>query len=355
MKIAVGMDLHAKSTTAFAVSVNASIELKMDEHTLLEDFNRKFSGFPSDRSGMTEMTDFLKGHEVHILIENSTKTHEIYWMLTEMGMSVTVAFAADLFRITKSKKKTDRHDAVELAGYMRRRLNGETEFKVSFMPTREWLMKRELCRTLYDESSALSDVRRQVRSHMLMHGIVHKATDIVGVSSLRYLTSLNDPVLNSLALRADDANKRIRALEKTIHGMYENDTNYRILQTIPGVGKVIAAYISGMTVDVERFDKAGEFSAFFGLVPGMRESAESSPHCHITRRGDDVAREMIYQAALVHVFKGNDGTSSITCAFNRLYGDGKRMPFKKAMTAAARKMAVLMFTIMKSGRPYERR
>jgi len=355
MNIAVGMDLHAKRTTAFAVPANASIEMSTDERTFLEDFNRTFRSFPSDKDGMTEMVEFLKGHDVHILIENSTKTHEIYWMLTEMEMSVTVAFAADLYRITKSKKKTDRHDAIELAGYMRRRMNGEIEFKISFMPTREWLMKRELCRTLFDESSSLSDTRRQIRSHMLLHGINHKASDITGTFALRFLATLGDPVLDSLVSRANDAKNRMRTLERKIHDLFKEDPYYKNLQTIPGVGPVIASYISGMTIDVERFDNAGEFSAFFGLVPGLRESGDSSPRCRITRRGDDVARMMIFQAALLHVYNDRDEMSGITRAFRRLYGDGKKMPFNKAMTAAARKMAVLMFTIMRSGRPYEHR
>jgi len=355
MKIAVGMDLHARKTTAFAVSANASIEIKTNEHTFLEEFNKEFSSFSSNEEGMSALVRFLCGHDVHILIENSTKTHEIYWMLTGMGMDVTVAFAADLYRITKSKKKTDRHDAIELAGYMRRKLNGEIEFRVSFMPNREWLMRRELCRTLYDESSNLSDTRRQIRSHMLLHGMVYQATDIVGTAPLEYLGSLGDPVLDSLVARARDSRKRMKNLEHLILRQFGDDPLYKSLRTIDGVGSVIAAYIAALTVDVRRFENAKEFSAFFGLVPGMRESADSSPHCHITRRGDDVARMMIYQAALVHISIDPDGESGVTRTFRRLNGNGKKMPFKKAMTAAARKMAELMFAVMRSGRPYEPR
>ena len=355
MKIAVGMDLHARKTTAFAVPANASIDIGTDEHTFLYGFNREFSSFPSDEEGMSAMVSYLRSHEAHILVENSSKTHEIYWMLTDRGMDVTVAFAADLYRITKSKKKTDRHDAIELAGYMRRKLNGEIEFRTSFMPNREWLMRRELCRTLYDESSMLSDTRRQIRSHMLLHGIAFQTSDIVGAAAMKFLSSLGDPVLNSLVARAADSKKRMRNLEKDILRLFGDEILYRRLRTILGVGPVIAAYIAGMTIDIGRFDNAGEFSAFFGLVPGMRESAGSSPHCHITRRGDDIAREMIFQATLVHIKNDPDDGSGVTRAFRRLHGDGKRMPYKKAMTAAARKMAEVMFAVMKSGRPYERR
>lgn len=353
MKIAVGMDLHARKSTAFAVPANASIEMKTDEHTFLDNFNKEFSSFPSNEEGMSAMVGFLKGNDTHILVENSSKTHEIYWILKDLGMNVTVAFAADLYRITKSNKKTDRHDAIELAGYMRRKLNGEIEFRTSFMPSREWLMKRELCRTLYDESSFLSDTRRQIRSHMLLHGITHQASDIVGASSLKYLGSLGDPVLNSLTIRASESKKRMRSLEKEIHKQFEDDALYNLLRTIDGVGQVIAAYIAGLTIDIERFHNAKEFSAFFGLVPRMRESADSSPRCHITKRGDDVAREMIFQAALWHICHDTDGKSGITRAFRRLHGGGKGMAFKKAMTASSRKMAELMFAVMKSGRPYE--
>ena len=360
MKIAVGMDLHAKKSTAFAVPANPSAVLKTDERTLLDGFNKEFASFPSDSEGMMRMVRYLEGNTFPILIENSTKTHEIYWMLTNMGCDVTVAFAADLYRITKSTKKTDRHDAEELAGYMRRRMNGEDEFMVSYMPSPEWLMRRELCRTLYDESKALSDTRRQIRSHMLLHGIKpeREFADIAGPSALKMLGAVSDPVLKSLVSRADSQRHRCADLLKTVGAHFGNDGNYRLLQTIPGVGPVIAAYISSLTVDIGRFGSGKQFAAFIGIVPRMHESAESSPRCGITRSGDPLAREMVFQAALVHVYNEANEATVITRLFRRLYSRDKtdrRMAFRKAMTAASRKMAAVMFSVMKNGEPYKTR
>jgi hypothetical protein len=42
-----------------------------------------------------------------------------------------------LYRITRSVKKTDRNDPIELTGYMRRGLNGEGEFAECFIPLPE--------------------------------------------------------------------------------------------------------------------------------------------------------------------------------------------------------------------------
>ena len=95
---------------------------------------------------MARIADFLKGHEAHILIENSTKTYETYWMLTNLGCHVTVAQTDDLFRINRSVKKTDKNDSIELSGYMRRRLNGEDEFSECIMPPKEWMIFRSDCK-----------------------------------------------------------------------------------------------------------------------------------------------------------------------------------------------------------------
>jgi hypothetical protein len=96
------------------------------------------------------MARFMKNKECHILIENSTKSHEVYWILKSLGFDVTVAHATDLRNITDSVRKTDRNDAYELAAYMRRRLNGEVEFAESFITSHEWMGKREMCGYLAD-------------------------------------------------------------------------------------------------------------------------------------------------------------------------------------------------------------
>lgn len=87
-------------------------------------------------------------------------------------------------------------------------------------------------------------------------------------------------------------------------------------------------------------------------MPKQRDSAESSPHLGITRRGDEVARKLLFMATMVHVTRDKDRMSAISRQYDRLC---QRMPKKKALTAAANKMARTMYAILKSGERYEDR
>ena len=101
MRMAVGMDLHSKMTTMYAVYADDS-DVPSRHQKFLNDFNREFCEFPSTPKWFKKMADYVSKHECHVLIENSTKTHDVYWMLTNLGLHVTIAQAQDLYRITKS-------------------------------------------------------------------------------------------------------------------------------------------------------------------------------------------------------------------------------------------------------------
>ena len=136
MKLAVGIDVHKEMCTGHA-TFGGITKPKPKQQDLIDRFNEDFKRFPSDVKGMTDLARYLKGHEVHILIENSTKSHDIYWILKGLGLDVIVAHSSDLNNITKSMRKNDDNDAYQLAHYMRRRLIGEIEFHESYIPGRD--------------------------------------------------------------------------------------------------------------------------------------------------------------------------------------------------------------------------
>ena len=351
MELAIGMDVHAKNSTIFcSYATTDQNDLSKKELEFLMSFNEMFRKIPSTEDGMLKLKSVIGVQDHSILMENSTKTHEMYWMMKGMGLNVFVAHATDLFRITKSHKKTDNHDAVELSSYMRRKILGEDEFSVCYMAPPKWMLKRELCRIAADDGNVLGDMRRKIRSHMLLHGIEMPfyVNDIVYPKSTDYLRTLDDPVLNSLLDRALDARKRYAETERKLEKEFKDDRMAQLLLTIPGVGIKTASMISSMTVDISRFPDAAHFASYFGVVPRKRESANSDPRCGITRRGDDRARWMLYQATTVHINYCRD--SAVTRLFTRVAGprtaSGGGRNYKKGITAASRKMLNLMYAMI---------
>lgn len=125
MSICIGFDVHAKKITAYGVTLDGYVKEGID---FCKEFNREFKSFSTEMSDLERVGRWLEGVDHSILMENSTKTHKVFWILVEAGCTVVVANAMDLFRITKSVKKTDHHNSEELAHFMRRRLMGENKF-----------------------------------------------------------------------------------------------------------------------------------------------------------------------------------------------------------------------------------
>lgn len=348
--MAIGMDVHKSKITAHAIPI---FEDDIDDNENSNEFNFKFSKLTSSRPGLTQMAAYLSDKEHCILIENSTITHDIYWMLIDLGCTVMVAFATELYRITQSVKKTDEHDCKELAHYMRKKILGEEEFAVCLIVDQKTMDRRQLCRLYYNESVLLSDIRRQIRSYMLLRGIKieNEARDIVSERNLRQLATIESNTLKLLIEKARSTKKRVRECEKTISKEFSDDEIYQRIITIPGFGVITSAYISSMIIDPKRFETQKKFSAYFGIVPKQRISNETSEKCGITRRGDCIMRMMLLQATHVHITNDIDRVSSVSRTYEHLRSRG--MPHKKALTAAANKMTKIVFALLSKGESYE--
>lgn len=349
MCLAIGMDVHSKKLTSFAVPQN---DEDIEETEFCMEFNKEFRSTPADRATLSRAADWLKDREHLILIENSTKTHEVFWILTDLGCTVVVANASDLFRITMSVKKTDYHDCRELAHYARRYLDGEKEFSTCLMVTAEQLNRRQLCRTYAHASSDLSDLRRRIRSYILARGIAVSVPgrDIVSEATLRELDKVADSSMRLLIDEARHQRDRMRRIKNEILKEFKDDETFQLIYSISGFGIVTASYLSAMIIDIDRFTSPGAYAAYHGVVPKQRESADHSVRCGITRRGDDIAREMLVTGTFIHISQDKDRVSDVSRFYDRLRNRG--FPHKKALLACSNKMAHKIYTILKTKTPY---
>jgi len=349
MKIAVGMDLHKKTAVCYAVFAGGG-EPSEKNKEFLERFNKDFRTQRSEPEDMGRIAAALRGNESHILIENSTKSYETYWVLTNLGCRVTVAQAQDLHRIIRSVKKTDKNDSIELAGYMRRRLAGEDEFAECLMPPKEWMMRREVCRVIFGEKLHLADLKRRARAHMLLHGIKlsKEYSDIFSKKALIEMWETRDPCLMIFVSEARSIKSRTDDETKLIEHLFSGLRIYELILSIPGFGRVSAAYLASMIIDLKRFGTCNQLTAYFGIVPRIKESSDVSHRCATTHRGDESSRRLLCQAAFVHVNTVED--SVVTRMYNRLKGRG--MAHKEVLVACARKLLTVVWSVLKNDAPY---
>lgn len=119
--------------------------------------------------------------------------------------------------------------------------------------------------------------------------------------------------------------------------------------SIPGVGTITATSFVAAIEDPENFRKSRSVAAWLGLTTRRYQSGEIDYDGHISRRGDIHLRGLLYEAAVVIL------TRSFAQSGLRIWGLKlkERIGFKRAATALARKLAVTMHAMLKSGELFD--
>ena len=123
------------------------------------------------------------------------------------------------------------------------------------------------------------------------------------------------------------------------------------LTQIQGVGNLTALAFTLTLEDPAHFATSRDVGAFLGLVPKYDQSGETHKALRISRAGDRVVRTLLVQCA--HYILGRNGPP---CDLKR-YGEriasrGGKVAKRKAVVAVARKLAVLLHALWRSGARY---
>lgn len=142
--------------------------------------------------------------------------------------------------------------------------------------------------------------------------------------------------------------EQIRVFDRAIQSIVKDCPTCRLLMSVPGIGPLtVLGYVSAVE-DPERFSNARAVGAHFGLTPRKYQSGEMDRSGRISRCGDSLARTCMYEAAVVILtrVKRPSALKSWALAIARRSGAGK------ARVALARKLAVILHSIWRSGEPF---
>jgi transposase len=90
---------------------------------------------------------------------------------------------------------------------------------------------------------------------------------------------------------------QIEDLDERIANLYAEADPDGIIPTAPGVGPVTSAVIAGRLGDPHRFTSLAAIRAYSGLVPKVNQSGIGESKPGITKAGDPLLREMLFNAA----------------------------------------------------------
>ena len=244
--------------------------------------------------------------------------------------------------------KTDANDADGLAHIVRSGWYKEVRVK-----SRDAMLSKTLVAgrdQLLQISTGLSN---QIRGVMKTFGlVVPKGGGKVFEANVRRLLADED-VLAAVVMPVLEAWRAVRSrtaeLDRLLQRRVRDDADCRRLMTAPGVGAVVAASYVAAIESPDNFKRSRAVGAWLGLTTSSYRSGEAEYNGHISRRGDARLRSLLYEAATVILTRVRE-TSAL-----RSWGLAlrKKVGFKRASVAVARKLAVILHAMWKSGADFD--
>jgi transposase len=290
-----------------------------------------------------------KRPKARVLLESSTESEWVARCLEEMGHEVVVAdpnFAA-MYATRSRRVKTDKRDARTLAEASRlgayrpaHRISDERRQLRAQVAAREVLVRTR--------TRLLNQVSAQVKQEGLRVGTgdsEHFAQRVAALSVPGRLQAQVSPLLAVLK----QVNEQVAVLDEELEHLCRKDEQLRRLCTVPYVGPVTACAFASAVDDPERFGSAHQVEAYLGLVPSESSSGEKQHKGRITKAGNTRVRWLLVEVGMKWLWHPRPETAPL-----RVWAQGiaARSGKKKAVVALARRLAGILFAMMRDGTEY---
>ena len=307
-----------------------------------------------DRQVVTERTALVRAFTgvgpVRILLEAGTESEWVAQSLEAGGYAVIVADPnfAPMYGELQRRVKTDQRDVAALAEANRRGW-----YRAAYRPSAAQRATRQVLRAREQLVQARTGTIGVIRALLRQQGYrAPKATSerfAATVTALELppgLAATIAPLTRTLATLSTE----IRTFDVALAAVAAADPIVGRLQTVPGVGLIVATSFRAFVDDVTRFGSATQVSAAMGLVPREDSSADRRHRGHITKAGPSPLRSVLVQAAWVH-WRVNKGGALRAWVDRIAARRGKRI----AVVALARRLSRILYAIWRDETVYTER
>ena len=292
---------------------------------LLNGSKPKFEKFRNDPEGFKKLESWLKkarSTELHIGMEATGN----YWkalarFLIAHGHQVSVINPLKIKRYGGYRlhsNKTDKTDAMMIANFC--------------LQEDENLL---LWQDVDEETRHLRDLIQYRGSILTMLGQIKNRIESIVEDESVLLCQLEDKA--HWEQRLELVNQEVEAAVKESEAMKKKNA---LLQTIPGIGSVMASYFLAFIPDVSAFKTSRQVVAYFGLDPSIQESGTSvKKQSRISKKGNATFRGKLYLPAIVAV-RFNPVIKNLS---ERMTASGHLK--KEIYVAAMRKLVIQMYGV----------
>ena len=306
---------------------------------------------PHERGALME---FLSRHEPGSPVAVET-VGNWYWIVDEIegaGCIPRLVHAGKAKLMLGMVNKTDKLDARGLNKLQRAGTLPEV-----WIPPGELRDKRELPRARMVLVRERTRLKQRIHATLAKYGIQVGASDLFGVKG-RQLLWANLPLLpphtryvtEGLLQQIDALDEEIQAIEGKMREVLSPTREVRLLETLPGVGFILAVVMALEVGDVGRFPDAEHLASYAGMVPRVHSSGGKTRY---GRTRQDVNRYLkwAYSEAGNVVARHHKAHPHrhVSLLYARIR---KNRGHQVAVRAVGRHLAEATYWMLKRGEPY---
>lgn len=254
----------------------------------------------ADRESLRAWVDGFEGRLARVAIEATTGWKWIANLLFARGVEEVLLVDPGEAAARKGRKrraKTDRLDARFLLSLLATGMLPQ-----AWLPPAEIQELRALTRTrkaLVDERSACAE---RVQALLFHEGWPCQRGRLLTRQGRQWVEALAlEPavrlVLEALLGVIDDLDQRLEPLERELARRAKCDRRLRALQTLYGVGPIVACHLLAEIGEARRFRRARQVVRLSGLDPVVLESGQSKRRGRLAKAGPPLLRWALVEAA----------------------------------------------------------
>ena len=343
----------SKNTTPAAVSIGMDLGDRRSHVCVLDAAGGVSERFVLDSTAPAMEAAFSPRRGATVAIEAGGHSPWVSRLLLGLGVHMIVANPNELAAITKSHRKTDRRDAEMLARLGRTDMgllrpvthrSAEKQARLEMLKARDALVRS---RTLQ-----VNHVRGALKSFGSRAPSCDAGTFAAkaGEHVPEALRPAIKPLLAVIALLTKSIGRYDRDIERLCKKV---DPETVVLRQVQGVGPLTSLAYVLVLGSAERFKSSRQVGAYLGLVPRLGQSGEQNPQLHITKAGNGLMRKLLVQSA--HYITGPFAEDSTLRRVGlHMMASGGARGKKRAIVAVARRLAVMLHCLWKTGEAYDK-
>ena len=329
-KIYIGVDFHARQQTICYLTTDSG---EIQHHKLEHKDKAAVRAFYAQFSG-----DAIVG------LEASGYSPWFERLLEELGCEVWLGHASEIRRRARWRHKNDRRDAELILDLML-----HNEFPRLYLPA---LQSREVLRMLRYRQKLIkirTIGKNSLQALALQSGLA-KGPQLFTKAGLQELQHI--PMSPAMQWQRDQwlelrqpLNERLLETMLWLKQQSQDDERISRLRTHPGVGLLTALCVVHSLEPVSRFANTRKVTAYAGLDPLERSSAERQRFLRISKGGSRVLRFLLVEAAHTAIRKD----AELRWFYQRL---AERHGRPKAKVAVSRKLLIRTYIMLRDGIDY---